>query len=122
MGFNTQQGFKKVIEKIKEYWQWVLGVVVAIIGVGALASKKRDSKLKVKVGDSEFEKKRSEKIIKAQEDIYEKHLEKRSSAQEEFTRKSEKITEIKSARQKELENNPEELDKILKEKYKLKGD
>lgn len=111
-----------MIEKIKDYWQWFLGIVVAIIGVGALASKKRDSKAKVREGDSEFEKKRSEKIIEAQEDIYEKHLEKRSSAQKEFTRKSEKIAEIKSTRQKELENNPEELDKILKEKYKLKGD
>ena len=111
-----------MLDKIKEYWQWVLGVVVAIIGVGALASKKRDSKLKVKVGDSELEKERSEKIIEAQEDIYEKHLEKRSSAQEEFARKSEKIAKIKSARQKELENNPNELDRILKEKYKLKGE
>ncbi len=108
-----------MLDKIKEYWQWVLGVVVAIIGVGALASKKRDSKLKVKVGDSELEKERSEKIITAQEDIYEQHLEKRSSAQEEFARKSEKIAKIKSARQKELENNPDEIDKILKEKYDL---
>ena len=111
-----------MLDKIKEYWQWVLGVVVAIIGVGALASKKRDSKLKVKVGDSELEKERGEKIITAQEDIYEQHLEKRSSAQEEFARKSEKIAKIKSARQKELENNPNELDRILKEKYKLKGE
>jgi len=111
-----------VIEKIKEYWQWALGVIVAIIGIGALAGKKRDSKAKVKEGDSELEKKRSEKIIAAQEDIYEKHLEKRSTAQEEFARKSEKIAEIKSIRQKELENNPDELDRILKEKYKLKGE
>ena len=111
-----------MVEKIKEYWQWALGVIVAIIGIGALAGKKRDSKAKVKEGDSEFEKKRSEKIIEAQEDIYEQHLEKRSAAQEEFARKSEKIAEIKSARQKELENNPDELDRILKEKYKLKGE
>tara|TARA_A100001201_G_C4042333_1_gene187090 strand:+ start:127 stop:462 length:336 start_codon:yes stop_codon:yes gene_type:complete len=111
-----------MIEKIKEYWQWALGVIVAIIGVGALAGKKRDSKAKVKEGDSEFEKKRSEKIIEAQEDIYEQHLEKRSAAEKEHSRKSEEIAEIKSARQKELENNPDELDRILKEKYKLKGE
>ena len=111
-----------MLEKIKEYWQWVLGVVVAIVGIGALAGKKRDSKKIVKEGDSEFEKKRSEKIIEAQEDIYEQHLEKRNAAQEEHTRKSEEIAEIKSARQKELENNPDELDRILKEKYKLKGE
>ena len=111
-----------MIEKIKEYWQWVLGVIVTIIGIGALAGKKRDSKAKVKEGDSEFEKKRSEKIIEAQEDIYEQHLEKRSAAQKEYTRKSEKIAETKSTRQKELENNPDELDRILKEKYKLKGE
>jgi len=111
-----------VIEKIKEYWQWVLGVVVAIVGIGALAGKKRDSKKIVKEGDSEFEKKRSEKIIEAQEDIYEQHLEKRSAAQKEHSRSSEEIAEIKSARKKELENNPDELDRILKEKYKLKGE
>ena len=109
-----------MIEKIKDYWQWIVGGILAIIAIAA--SKKRDSKQKIREGDSEFEKKRSEKIIEAQEDIYEKHLEKRSSAQEEFARKSEKIAEIKSTRQKELENNPDELDRILKEKYKLKGD
>ena len=111
-----------MLEKIKKYWQWVLGVVIAIISLGALAGKKRDSKSKVKAGDDELKKERSEKIAEAQEDIYEQHLEKRSSAQEEFARKSEKIAKIKSAREKELENNPEELDKILKEKYKLKGE
>ena len=111
-----------MIEKIKEYWQWVLGVIVAILGVGVLASRKRDSEQIVKVGDGDLEKKRSEKILEAQEELYEEHSEKRNAAQEEHTRKSEKIAEIKSARQKELENNPAELDRILKEKYKLKGE
>ena len=111
-----------MIEKIKEYWQWILGTVVAILGVGVLASKKRDSEQIVKVGDGELEKNRGEKIIKAQEDIYEQHNKKRDDAQKEFTRKSEKIAEIKSTRKKELENNSEELDKILKEKHNLKGE
>ena len=113
---------KKIKEKIKEYWQWVAAIVVAILGVGVLASRKRDSEKIVKVGDGELEKIRGEKIISAQEDIYEQHSEKRTAAQEEFARKSEKIAEIKSSRQKELENNPDELDRILKEKYKLKGE
>jgi len=113
---------KKIKEEIKEYWQWVLGIVVAILGVGVLASKKRDSKTIVKVGDGEIEKERGEKILEAQERLYEQHIEKRSSAQEDFARKSEKIAKIKSMREKELENNPEELDKILEEKYKLKGE
>ena len=111
-----------MIEKIKEYWQWILGIVVAIISVGALAGKKRDSKTIIKAGDGELEKKRGEKIIQAQEELYEQYLEKRNDAQEEHTRKSEEIAEIKSSRKKELENNPEELDKILKEKFKLKGE
>ena len=110
----------KLIEKIKDYWQWIVGGLLAIIAIAA--SKKRDSETIIKVGDSELEKERSEKIIAAQEDIYEQHSEKRNVAQEEHTRKSEEIAEIKSARQKELENNPGELDKILKEKYKLKGE
>ena len=111
-----------MIDKIKEYWRWALGVVVAILGVGVLASRKRDSKQIVKVGDGELEKIRGEKIISAQEDLYEQHSKKRSAAQEEFTRKSEEIAKIKSSRKKELENNPEELDRILKEKYDLKGE
>ena len=113
---------KKIKEKIKEYWQWVAAVVVAILGVGVLASKKRDSEQIVKVGDGELEKIRGEKIISAQEDLYEQHSEKRNAAQEEHARKSEEVAEIKSARKKELENNPEELDRILKEKYDLKGE
>ena len=111
-----------MIEKIKEYWQWFLGVVIAVISVGALAGKKRDSKAKIREGDSELEKKRSEKINKAQEFLYETHSKKRDAAQKEFESKSSKINEQKETRQKELENNPEELDKILKEKYKLKGE
>ena len=107
-----------MFEKIKEYWQWIVGGILAIIAIAA--SKKRDSETIIKVGDSELEKKRSEKIISAQEDLYEQHSEKRNAAQEEYARKSEEIAEIKSARKKELENNSKELDKILKEKYKLK--
>ena len=109
-----------MFEKIKDYWQWIVGGLLAIIAIAA--SKKRDSETIIKVGDSELEKKRSEKIISAQEDLYEQHSEKRNAAQEEHARKSEEIAEIKSSRKKELENNPEELDKILKEKYKLKGE
>jgi hypothetical protein len=111
-----------MIEKIKEYWQWVVGTVVAILSIGVLASRKRDSKTIVKVGDSEFEKERGEKIINAQTEIYEKHNEQRSIAEREFKEKSEKIRKNKENRQKELENNPEELDKILKEKHNLKGE
>jgi len=113
---------QKIKEKIKEYWQWVLGVVVAILGVGVLASRKRDSETIVKVGDGELEKKRSEKIINAQKEIYEKHNEKRLAAEREFKEKSEKIRNIKETRQKELENDSEKLDKILKEKHNLKGE
>ena len=109
-----------MIKKIKEYWQWIVGGILAIIAIAA--SKKRDSETIIKVGDSELEKKRSEKIISAQEDLYEQHSEKRNAAQEEHTRKSEEIAKIKSTRKKELENNPEELDRILKEKYDLKGE
>jgi len=111
-----------MIQKIKEYWQWFLSIVITILGVGVLASRKRESEQIIKVGDGEIEKIRGEKIIKAQEDLYEKHNKERSEAQKEFASKSAKIDEQKEARQKELENNPEKLDKILKEKYKLKGE
>ena len=109
-----------MLEKIKDYWQWIVGGLLAILAIAA--SKKRDSKEIVKAGDSELEKNRNAKIIEAQENIYEQHLEKRSAAQKKHARKSEEIAKIKSSRQKELENNPDELDRILKEKYKLKGD
>ena len=111
-----------MMKKIKKCWQWFVGVVITIVGVGILASRKRESEQIIKVGDGEIEKIRGEKIIKAQEDLYEKHNKKRSEAQKEFDSESTKIDEQKEARQKELENNPEKLDKILREKYKLKGE
>ena len=70
-----------MIQKIKEYWQWFLGIVITILGVGVLASRKRDSEIILKVGDGELEKIRAEKIIKAQEDLYGKHNKKRNAAQ-----------------------------------------
>ena len=79
----------------------MLGITVTIMGIGVLASRKRDSKQIVQAGDSELEKQRGEKIISAQEEIYEKHNKKRVDAQ------------------KDLENNSDEIDKILKEKYNL---
>ena len=111
-----------MIQKIKEYWQWFLGIVITILGVGVLASRKRDSEIILKVGDGELEKIRGEKIIKAQEDLYGKHNKKRNAAQKEFESESSKIDEQKEARVKELENNPEKLHRLLMEKYKLKGE
>jgi hypothetical protein len=113
---------EKIKEKIKEYWQWAAAVVVAILGVGVLASRKRDSEQIVKVGDGELEKIRGEKIISSQAEIYEKHSKKRSEAERNFKEKSEKIRNIKESRQKELENDPEKLDRILREKHNLKGE
>ena len=52
--------------------------------------------------------------------LYEKHIEKTSEAERKFKEKSEKIRNIKENRKKELENDPEKLDKILEEEFGLK--
>ena len=55
----------EMIDKIKEYWQYVIGVVIAILTLGVVASKKRDSKEIVKKGDLELEKEKADKIRQA---------------------------------------------------------
>ena len=111
-----------MIDKIKEYWQYVVGAVVAILALGVAASKKRDSKEIVEKGDLELEKEKADKIRTAEREIFQAHEKKRSDAQESYKKKADTIKKIKDARRKELENDSEKLDKILEEKYKLKGD
>ena len=109
-----------MIEKIKDYWQWIVGGLLAIIAIAA--SKKRDSIDKVEKSDSKAKAERDQAVNEGQKKAYEEFISKRSEAEEKFSKDIEKIAENKSARKKELENNPEELDRILKEKYKLKGE
>ena len=109
-----------MIKWIKEQWQWIIGGLLAIIAIAA--SKKRDSVDRVEKSDSKAKAERDQKVNEGQKKAYEEFISKRSEAEEKFREDIEKIAENKEARQKELENNPEELDKILKEKYNLKGE
>lgn len=109
-----------MIKWIKEQWQWIVGGLLAIIAIAA--SKKRDSIGKVEKGDSTLSAERDQKVNKGQKKAYKEFVLERSEAEEKFREDIEKITENKEARQKELENNPGELDRILKEKYKLRGE
>ena len=105
---------------LKEQWQWIVGGILAIITIAA--SKKRDSIEKVEKGDNKAKAERDQKVNEAQKKSYEEFISKRSEAEEKFREDIEKISENKKERIKELENNPEELDKILKEKYGLMGE
>jgi len=105
---------------LKDQWQWIIGGILAIIAIAA--SKKRDSIEKVEKGDSKAKAERDQKVNEEQKKSYKEFISKRSEAEEKFREDIEKIAENKEERQKELENNPEELDKILKEKYSLKGE
>jgi hypothetical protein len=107
---------------LKTKWEWLVSVVIALISIGILAAKKRDSRENVNKGDKNITKKRDEKIIADQANIYESHIAKKSLAQKEFETKVEEIASAKKQRLQELENNPDELDRILEEKYKLKGE
>ena len=105
---------------IKEQWQWIVGGLLAIIAIAA--SKKRDSIAKVEKNDSKTKAQRDQKVNEGQKKAYEEFISNRSEAEEKFRSDVESIAKNKEARKKELENNPEELDKILEEKYKLKGE
>ena len=105
---------------LREQWQWIVGGILAIIAIAA--SKKRDSISKVEKNDSKAKAQRDQKVNEGQKKAYEEFISERSAAEEKFRKDVQSIAENKEARKKELENNPEELDKILEEKYKLKGE
>jgi DNA anti-recombination protein RmuC len=105
---------------LREQWQWIVGGILAILAI--VASKKRDSVSKVEKNDSKSKAERDQKVNEGQKKAYEEFISSRSEAEEKFREDIKKIAENKEARQKELENNPDELDRILKEKYKLKGE
>ena len=66
-----------MINKIKEYWQWIVGGLIAIITIAA--SKKRDSIEKVEKNDSETKAIRNQKVNEGQKKTYEEFISKRSS-------------------------------------------
>ena len=105
---------------LKQKWGWIVAGVVAIISI--VASKKRDSKEKIENSDLQLKSEKNEKIAKGQEIAYKAYVQEKSKIQKDFDKKVELIAKNQEKRRKELENNPEELDKILKEKYKLKGE
>ena len=109
-----------MLEKIKQQWEWIIAGLLAILAI--FATKKRDSKAKIKEGDLRLEKERSEKIVKKQTQIYDAHAKKRDEAEKDYREKVEAVSKSESERIKELENNPEKLDKILKDKYGLEGE
>lgn len=105
---------------LKEQWEWFFAGIIAIIALAA--AKKRDSGAKIKNNDLNVQSSTSKKITEQQSEVYEAHLNKREKAEKDFDKTVEKIAKDKELRKKELENNPEKLDKILKEKYGLKGE
>lgn len=109
-----------MIKWIKEQWQWIVGGLLAIIAIAA--SKKRDSKEKIKINDIKLENEKNKKIGVRKEKTYKDYIDEREEAEKEFDKTISTIAKNKEARLKELENNPKELDKILKKKYGLKGE
>jgi hypothetical protein len=104
--------------KIKEKFEWIIAGIVAIIVLAA--SKKRDSEKIVDKKDKELLEEEIYNVTEVNQQIMEDFSEANQVAQRKHKFKSKKAVQEKKDLKKELENNPEKLDNILKEKYNLK--
>lgn len=104
--------------KIKEKFEWIVAGIVAIIVLAA--SKKRDSEKIVAKKDKELLEEEIYNVTEVNQQIMEDFSEANQAAQRKHKFKSKKVVQEKKDLKKELENNPEKLDNILKEKYNLK--
>lgn len=107
-----------MLDQLKKHWKWLITACLAALAL--FSSTKRDSKKIVKSSDDELEKNKFKNISEKQTELYEEHLNKRKKEDRLLSNNLSDIEKKKESRQKELENNPEKLDSILKEKYNLK--
>ena len=119
--------FSKVWSWIKEHWKLTLAALsaAAIFVVGFMKGSKGK---RIAQAQRDLAKKDSEEYKKNNEDFKEGV----EALTKDYTRKRDKIEDDKEAalvqakkdakeKKKELENDPEKLDKILKEKFDLEG-
>ena len=112
----------KIKDAFVKYWKLVVGTVtgVFIFFLGILAASKDRSKEKVKLSDAEASAKASSKITQEERALFEKWIEKDIQLKRKKEKEKAEIEKNKVNRVKELENDPEKLDKILEEEFSLK--
>ena len=111
--------FKKTKDFLKKYWELVVGAIILALGYVLGTSGNRE---KVLESDIKAHKKK-QKIVNKETD---RAIEEFKNAQDEAHRqkldREEAADQNKIETKKDLLKDEEELDKILKEKYKLDGE
>ena len=107
---------KKVRDFIVEYWQAFVALVLVAIGY-LLGTRGNTSK--IDKSDKAALEKHTDRMLAGQKDLYEKRIEEIEKATSDYEEEVIKVKEKTEEEIKQLSNDPEKLDNILKEKYNL---
>ena len=110
---------KKAKKVILEYWEILVAIVMLLAGVIIGTSGNRE---KVSQEDANARKKASSKIQKGTDRAIKNYHDTREKIDTEKKEQESKADQKKEERKEELLNNSSSLDKVLKEKYGLKGE
>jgi len=110
---------KKAKKILLEYWEILVAIVMLLIGVIIGTSGNRE---KVSQEDANARKKASSKIQKGTDRAIKNYHDTREKIDTEKKEQESKADQKKEERKEELLNDSSSLDKVLKEKYGLKGE
>ena len=108
---------KKAKDFVVKYWQAFVAFLLVVLGY--ILGTRGDTSV-VDRSDKKSLEDHHERMSKGQKDLYEKRIEEIEEAVDEHQKRVVEIKEKTESDIKDLSNDPEKLDKILKEKYNLK--
>ena len=110
---------KKAKEVFLEYWEIFVAAFMLLLGVVIGTSGGRE---KVSQKDAEARKESSNRIQKGTDDALKEYHDARKENQEKKVEQEKKLDKKELQRKEELLNDSSKLDKVLKDKYDLKGE
>ena len=110
---------QKAKKFVTKYWEILVAAALVAVGFVLGTSGNREKVLKK---DIEAQKKSAASIQKGTDEAIEKHARSQEENENEKAQREKDADEKKDDRKEELLKDSEKLDKVLKEKYGLKGD
>ena len=105
---------------ILKYWQFLIASIVILIGI-SISSTRINSEEKVLKRDLELERKSRKNIINSNRILVDEHEKEIKEIRKERSLLKKDALKQKESMKKELSVNSSNIDKILREKFNLKG-
>lgn len=104
---------------LSEYWEWLAGLAVLLVGIVIGTSGDRNRVLRQ---DSKSKDKALKNIVEGSKKAIEENQQRLEKAEQVRVEQEENLAEDMKEKKEKLLKDSDKLDKILEEKYNLKGE